>query len=109
MATAYYIVMSTYPSHSSAEAAALSFIEKGLAACTTITPLATSIYRWQGKMTQTSEVQVFIKTVQEKLDDLEKELSTSHPYDTPEFIVLPVAYGSTKYFQWIDTILPKAK
>lgn len=110
MATSTYcVVMSTYPSHSTAESAALQFIEGGLAACTNITPLSTSIYIWEGKITQASEVLIFIKTQQDKLGELEKILITTHPYETPEFIVLPIAFGSTKYLQWIDSALARSK
>lgn len=103
--TTYSLVMSTYPNQSAAESAAISFLESGLVACINITPLVTSIYIWEGKVTQAAEVIVYMKTQQYKLADLEKSLLASHPYDTPEFIVLPIAHGNLKYLQWIDKVI----
>lgn len=105
--TLYSLVMSTYPNQSSAEAAAVKFTELGLVACTNITSLLTSIYIWNGEITQASEVLVIMKTRQEKLVDLEKTLLASHPYEVPEFIVLPIEYGSTNYLQWMDKTMKR--
>lgn len=101
--TNYSLVMSTYPSHVTAESAVIRFTELGLVACTNITSLITSIYIWQGKVTQAAEVIVYMKTQKDKLVELEKSLLASHPYDNPEFIVLPISYGSVKYLQWVDS------
>lgn len=104
-ATTYSLVMSTYPNQSAAESAVIPFLESGLVACINITPLVTSIYIWEGKVTQAAEVIVYMKTQQDKLANLEKSLLASHPYDTPEFIVLPIAHGNLKYLQWIDKVI----
>ena len=32
---------------------------------------------------------------------LEKLIVAKHPYDTPEFIVLPITRGSKKYLDWL--------
>lgn len=101
-ATSYVLVMSTYPSHTTAESAAIEFVEKRLVACTNISPLLTSIYEWQGSIQQSNEVLVIMKTQQEKLAELEKTLLTSHPYETPEFIVLSIGYASMNYLRWLD-------
>jgi periplasmic divalent cation tolerance protein len=37
-------------------------------------------------------------------------LSDRHPYDVPEFLVLPVIDGSEEYLKWVDTSVgPKAE
>jgi uncharacterized protein involved in tolerance to divalent cations len=106
MATSSYVlVLTTYPSHTLAEKAVIQFLEAGLIACSNITSLLTSIYVWEGKITSTNEVMVFLKTQQEKLAGLEKMLSANHPYETPEFLVIPITYGSSKYLQWVDNSL----
>ena len=70
--SSYVLVMTTYPSHSTAEEAAIKFLEAGLVASSNITSLLTSIYLWEGKITQANEVLVIFKTQQEKLAELEK-------------------------------------
>jgi len=42
-----------------------------------------------------------LKTRKSKLAALEKLVLARHPYDTPEFLVLPVSAGSKKYLDWL--------
>jgi periplasmic divalent cation tolerance protein len=103
--TSYVLVMTSYPNHSTAENAVVKFLEAGLVACVNITSILTSIFIWEGKITQANEVLVIMKTQKEKLVELEKIVSINHPYDIPEFIVLPITHGSTQYLAWIDKAL----
>jgi periplasmic divalent cation tolerance protein len=61
----------------------------------------TSVYRWKGSVEQDREQQLLIKTTTERLDALESRLRTLHPYELPEFLVLPVAGGSGAYVEWV--------
>ena len=38
---------------------------------------------------------------EDKLPHLEKEIVSRHPYDTPEFLVLPLGAGAEKYLAWL--------
>jgi periplasmic divalent cation tolerance protein len=33
---------------------------------------------------------------------LEKLILAAHPYDTPEFIVVPLTAGTPRYLKWIE-------
>jgi uncharacterized protein involved in tolerance to divalent cations len=33
---------------------------------------------------------------------LEKLILTNHPYDTAEFVVLPITQGAERYLKWIE-------
>lgn len=103
--TSYVLAMTTYPNHSAAENAVVKFLETGLVACANITSILTSIFIWKGKITQANEVLVIMKTQKEKLVELENSVAASHPYEVPEFIVLPITHGSSKYLAWIDSAL----
>ena len=39
------------------------------------------------------------------LPALEKFILANHPYDTPEFVVLPITGGSPRYLDWISASL----
>lgn len=104
-ATHYVLVISTFPDHLAAETAATEWIRKKLVGCVNITPLLTSVYEWKGDVVRTSEVMLLMKTHKDKLVALEKELVAIHPYDTPEFVVLPIAYASLDYLKWLDKAL----
>ena len=80
-----------------------TLVEEGLAACVNVLPPMESVYRWQGSVHQDAERQLVIKTRAERLDALYGRLRTLHPYEVPEFLVLPVSSGSPGYLEWVRT------
>ena len=76
-------------------------LEQRLVACANLLPRIESHYWWQGKITSGSEVLLLFKTVSGKLGALEKFITAQHPYDTPEFVVLPITRGSKRYLAWL--------
>src|SRR5882672_9336821 len=68
-----------------------------LVACANLIPKIESHYWWQGKIESSAEVLIIFKTTKTKLKALEKLIVARHPYDTPEFIVLPITSGSKRY------------
>ena len=46
---------------------------------------------------------ILFKTTRAKLAALEKLVVAKHPYDTPEFVALPLAEGNSKYLDWLST------
>lgn len=103
--TVYCMVFCTCPSKDMAEKLARTVIEAKLAACTNIVPQITSIYRWQNTIETDSEVQLILKTRQDKLDSLEELVQQHHPYEVPEWLVLPILQGSQAYLDWMDSVL----
>ena len=95
------IVLTTAASAEEAECLARTLVEESLAACATIIPSVRSIYRWEGKIEDASEIMLLIKTNTEQLAALETRLHALHSYDTPEFLVLPIATGSRQYLNWM--------
>ena len=77
-------------------------VEKRLAACVNIvTHAVESFYMWKGKLENSSEYLLIIKTSEERLAELQKEVLSLHSYDTPEFVVLPIVAGSDEYLAWL--------
>jgi periplasmic divalent cation tolerance protein len=95
------VVLTTIGTADDAEALARAFVEENLAACVGILPEMRSIYRWQGKTVADHERQLMIKTTAGRVEALRRRLHELHPYELPEFLVLPVAEGSTEYLRWI--------
>jgi periplasmic divalent cation tolerance protein len=76
----------------------------------TIVPGIRSVYTWKGVPQIDQEQQLFIKTTSEQVDPLWDLLRERHPYDVPEFLVLPVIDGSEQYLEWVDrNVGPKAE
>lgn len=78
-------------------------VEQKLAGCVQMLPPMTSIYRWQGRVEEASEVLLLIKTTRAVYDQLEAALKELHPYQTPEIIALPAAGGSADYLAWLTS------
>jgi periplasmic divalent cation tolerance protein len=96
----FCFLYSTFPDNKSALSAARALIDCRLAACVNIYPPMTSIYIWQDKREETSEVAVFIKTRRALFDDAVAALRPLHPYATPCFLMLPIAAGNADYLAW---------
>lgn len=97
----YVIVLVTAPDLKTARRLANAALVARLAACVNLMPQIESHYRWQGKLESGAEVLLVIKTARSRLGALEKLIVSKHPYDTPEFVVLPLAGGSKRYLDWL--------
>lgn len=100
-ATSFAIALVTAPNLKTARALAKSALSARLIACANLVPKIESHYRWQDKIESSPEVLLILKTQKSKLAALEKVIRAKHPYDTPEFLVLPVSTGSKKYLDWL--------
>jgi periplasmic divalent cation tolerance protein len=98
----YVIVLVTAPDRKTARLLARAALESRLVACANLVPGVESHYWWQGKLERSSEVLVMFKTTRRNLARLEKTILSLHPYDTPEFVVLPISTGSRRYLAWLD-------
>ena len=101
MVTTFVIVLTTLPVEHDAPAFARTLVEEGLVACVNLLPPMQSVYRWQGRVENADERQVVMKTTSARVPDLERRLRQLHPYDVPEFLVLPVDGGSDAYLAWV--------
>lgn len=96
------IAFSTFPADKDATQLAQNLVGQGLAACIQIVPGITSVYTWKGVPQVDREQQLIIKTSADRIDELWEALRAHHPYDTPEFVVVPVTDGSQEYLDWVE-------
>jgi len=95
------IVLTTVNPDFDARTLARELVEARLAACVNIVPGITSVYRWEGAVSEDAEQLLIIKTVDDNLHDLREALFARHPYDVPEFVVLPIESVSDAYGAWL--------
>lgn len=100
-ANLFAVVLVTAPDLKTARALARAALSARLVACANLLPKIESHYRWQGKIASGTEVLLVLKTARSKLAALEKLILAGHPYDTPEFLALPVSLGNKKYLDWL--------
>jgi periplasmic divalent cation tolerance protein len=102
------VVLVTAPPRS-ARALAKRLVEKRLAACVNLIPGVRSIYRWEGRVEESRETLLVLKTTAGALKELESAVKELHPYDVPEFVVLPVERASEAYANWVRDHSPRVK
>jgi periplasmic divalent cation tolerance protein len=96
------IVTTNLPDAASAQKLAALLIEQRLAACVNILAPCLSVYRWQGKVEEATEVPLLIKTTSARYGALEAFIRTHHPYELPEIVAVPVRCGLAEYIAWVD-------
>jgi periplasmic divalent cation tolerance protein len=95
------LVFCTFPDADTAAAVTKTLVGEKLIACGTILPGARSIYEWEGKMEDATEVLVLFKTAGPAYAKLEKRLLKLHPYDMPEIVALEAGAASKAYAAWV--------
>ena len=98
MSTDLRLVLTTEADQIKAGELAEQLIKRRLAACITLMPVQ-SIYRWQGEIERSEEVQLLIKTSSQGLEELLAALEALHSYDTPEILHMAAEAGAA-YGAW---------
>ena len=96
------MVFVTAPDIKTARKVAQAALQGRLIACANLIPRIESHYWWQGRIEVGTEVLLVMKTTTARLAALEKFIVARHPYDTPEFVVLPISRGSRRYLDWVE-------
>jgi len=96
------IVFSTFPDAAAAREAANRLLEERLAACVSMLPGLTSIYRWQGNVEETGEILLVIKTTRANYPRLESSLKACHPYELPEIVAVGAEAVLPDYLAWVE-------
>lgn len=100
----YIVVFITAPDEKSAQNIARLLVEEKLAGCVNIIKNIRSIYFWQDKIEDESEVLMVVKTKREIFKALKDKVRTVHPYSVPEIIAIPIIEGSEDYLKWLDEV-----
>ena len=98
----YAAVLVTAPDLKAARKLAKAALAARLAACVNLVSKIESHYWWQGQLESSTEVLLILKTTTAKLSALERIVLANHPYDTPEFVVLPLRGGTERYLAWLS-------
>ena len=99
--TEYVLVLTTLPADADAAAFARTLVTERLAACVNLLAPMESVYEWEGEMQRDTERQLIMKTVRARVDALWQRVRELHPYDVPEFVVLPIVDGNDAYLRWL--------
>ena len=96
------IIVTSFGSLEDAKKMAHQLLEGHLAACVQIQEGVHSIYRWEGKICEASEVLLSAKTVADKWVDISNFIKSHHPYDLPEVIAYALEKYEALYGKWVQ-------
>lgn len=99
------LVLVTVPDAKIGRLLARKALEAKLVACANLVPAVESHYWWEGKIDRSRELLIIFKTDRANLARLEALVVENHPYDTPEFIYVPVGAATEKYLHWWQSAL----
>ena len=96
------LVITNAPDRELAFRIARELVENNLAACVNVLDGCDSVYRWDGKIEQTREVPLLIKTHAARYDEVEAAIRRLHPYELPEIIAVGIERGLPEYLSWVQ-------
>lgn len=91
----------TSESKENAKLIARKLVEERLAACVGFFPLE-SIYWWKGKIEESKETGMLIKTKASLVDEIIKRIKELHSYECPLIEVIDVEKGNSEFLGWVE-------
>ena len=98
------LVLTTADSSELALKIASALVENREAACVSIVPGIRSIYRWEGKVCDDSELLLVIKSSADRFEAVRSRIRQLHTYQVPEIISVDIAAGDATYLRWLNQI-----
>jgi periplasmic divalent cation tolerance protein len=97
-ATLIYV---TAASDEQARTIAGALVTERLAACANLLPGMTSMFWWEGRVQEESEVTIILKTRNDLVERLTERVRELHSYDCPCIVAVPIIGGSRAFIDWI--------
>ena len=94
-------VYAVFGSADEARNVARAAVEEGLAACANILAPCHSIYRWEGRIEEASEIPVLFKTRSELADRLIGAIEAMHSYEVPAAVAWKIEAAIPAYEAWV--------
>lgn len=95
------LVYITVPEEKACAEIACGLVSAGLAAGANMAGPVTSWYRWQGKLIQAREWQIFAQTTESGFEALARYVTEHHPHRVPCIIATGIAAGHPPFLEWI--------
>ena len=101
MVEEYIQVLTSVNDEKKASEIANAILERRVAACVQILGPILSSYWWKGKIEQAKEWICLAKAKTEDYEELQAVIRSIHPYEVPEILATPIAYGNPEYLNWV--------
>lgn len=87
--------------HQEAKKIIHGLLDQRLVACASILPAVESIYRWEGKIVESQEVKVILKTPLMHYHAIQSYILNHCSYEVPEIVQVDINQGNPSYLSWI--------
>ena len=94
------IIFTTVGTQDEAVRLSEELLSKHLVACASAFPV-TSRYVWNGKLEESLEVKLMLKTTQDMYAEVERTLVSAHKFDVTEILAVNVDTGLGDYLGWM--------
>lgn len=78
-----------------------ALVDAKLVACVNILGEITSVYRWDHKIEEATEVALIAKTRLSLFDEVREKVKSIHSYDVPCIVAYPMSEADASYLAWI--------
>jgi periplasmic divalent cation tolerance protein len=101
MSNEYIFIYVTIPDEIIAKDIGKGLIEKKIATCVNIMSKSQAFYMWEGRIEESHEYIMIIKTLDAKFTEIENFILTLHPHKCPCIIALSIIDGHQNFLNWI--------
>ena len=78
-----------------------ALVQRRLAACVNVLPVARSIFRWKGRVQQDSEFLLLIKTLEVNFEAVRLAIKELNAYELPEIVGIPASKADAAFAAWV--------
>ena len=103
------IIKTTSDSHKVIKLIANTLLHKRYAACVNIIPRIRSKYIWEGRIVESRESMLLVKTVAKMEKKVYTTIKKLHNYDVPEITTIETSNVDAEYLNWINESLELEK
>ena len=101
MTSNYRFIYITTADNAEAQKIGAALVRDRLVACANIIGPVHLIYRWEGKVEESTESVLIAKTTEDLVAPLIEKVQALHSYDCPCIVALPIDKGFPPYLDWI--------
>jgi periplasmic divalent cation tolerance protein len=84
-----------------AERIGRGLLEARLAACVNLIPGMRSLYWWEGRIDESHETVLIVKTTRAQQEAVIRSVAAAHSYQVPCVVFLPIEHGHAPYLDWL--------
>ncbi|APR98777.1 divalent-cation tolerance protein CutA [Wolbachia endosymbiont of Folsomia candida] len=99
------LIYTTFSNFEEAQVVAEELLNDRLILCVNTFPEVHSIYLWEGKINNSSEVVAIMKSKSDQVDKVIEKIEAMHSYDQPAALVIPIEKANKSFTNWANNVI----